>query len=151
MTFRRIPNMQNLNQLRGDMERMAHDFLGNVGAWPQVGVALVGNRAFPPLNVWESDDCLRAEAELPGVEPGNVDISVEGLELTIKGERKADESKGATYHRRERGAGSFSRTVRLPFEVDAGAIQATLRDGLLSIVLPKAEAAKPRKIPVNVS
>jgi len=152
MVFRRVPGLASLSPWRGDFERMANDFFQSLGAWPQAGShTVLGNRAFPAVNVWETEHELHAEAELPGVEPGNVEVSVEGNELSIKGQRTIREAEGATYHRRERGAGTFSRVLRLPVEVNAEAVKATLKDGVLSIVLPKAEAARPRKIPVTVA
>lgn len=106
-------------------------------------------RAFPAINVWEDADRLYAEAELPGLSLNDVEIFVVGDELTLKGHRPTDSDKDATYHRRERGTGDFSRVLTLPVEVDAEKVEATLRDGVLTIVMPKAEAAKPRKITIR--
>lgn len=106
-------------------------------------------RAFPALNVWEDDDHLFVEAEIPGVKMDDLEISVFEGELTIKGQRKVDEEEGTTWHRQERGTGAFGRVMRLPFEVDVDHVKAELAAGVLTIELPKAAKAKPRKIEVR--
>lgn len=106
-------------------------------------------RVFPALNVWEQGDELYAEAEIPGLKGEDLDITVVGNELTIKGQRQEAPIDGSVFHRRERGAGAFTRVVRLPAEIDASKVQATLHDGVLTLKLPKAESAKARKIQVT--
>lgn len=105
----------------------------------------------PAVNLWETEGELMAEVELPGVKQDDLEILVVGGELTIKGQRGSAANGAQAFHRRERTAGAFQRTIRLPFDVDSAKVQATLRDGVLQITLPKAEAAKPRKIPVQSS
>jgi len=107
------------------------------------------DKKFPAVNVWENEGQLFAEAELPGLTQDELTITVMGNELTIKGERPEVEQEGATFHRRERGVGSFTRVVRLPVEVDSAKVSADLRDGVLLVTLPKAEAARTRKIPIG--
>jgi HSP20 family protein len=80
-----------------------------------------------------------------------VDLAVVGNELTVKVERPAPERQETTFHRQERPTGSFSRTLRLPTEVAVDKVEATLQQGVLTIRLPKAEAARPRKISVQAS
>ncbi len=106
-------------------------------------------QAFPALNVWESEDALFVEAELPGLSQGDLELEIVGGELTIKGQRPDVKQQGESYHRQERGTGSFMRRLRLPVDVDASKVEAKLQNGVLEIRLPKAEAAKPRKISVN--
>ncbi|HEX4128430.1 MAG TPA: Hsp20/alpha crystallin family protein [Pirellulales bacterium] len=130
-----------LGQLRGEVDRLFEDFFGQGGNVGQV-------RGFPPVNVWEGEHELFAEAELPGLKNEDLEISVVGNELSIKGRRVDSAQEGTTYHRRERGAGEFVRVLRLPVEIDAERVQANLRDGVLTLTLPKAEKAKPRKINV---
>jgi HSP20 family protein len=106
--------------------------------------------AFPALNVWEQDDALLVEAELPGLSLDDVEIFVTGHnQLTIKGERKAAAPEKAVQHRVERGYGQFVRTLTLPFPVDEDKVDARLENGILTVQLPKHEAAKPRKIAVK--
>ncbi|MBI4718610.1 MAG: Hsp20/alpha crystallin family protein [Planctomycetes bacterium] len=104
---------------------------------------------FPQVNVWEDSDSLVAEAEIPGLTMQNVEVFVLGDELTIQGKRGETSGEGVTYHRRERGLGEFSRVLRLPVAIDADKVSAELRDGVLTIRLPKAQAALPRKIQVK--
>jgi HSP20 family protein len=134
-----------LHQLRNEVDRLLTGFLGPTadGFLPAVF------RNQPPVNVWEEQEALKVEMELPGVKIEHLDISVAGNELSIKVDRPDVAQEGVTYHRRERPVGSFSRIVRLPVEVDADRVEADLRDGVLTIVLPKAECAKPRKINVT--
>jgi HSP20 family protein len=106
-------------------------------------------RSQPAVNVWEENDALKVEMELPGVKSEQLDISVAGGELSVKVNVPEEVQEGMTYHRRERPVGSFSRLVRLPVEVNADRVEADLRDGVLTITLPKAESAKPRKINVT--
>lgn len=132
-----------------EVDRQVGDFL-NQGL-PQLANRVLGTRPFPAINVWDENDEVIAEAELPGLQTDDVDISVVGNELTIKGERKQQAVESISYHRRERESGSFTRVLRLPVEVDADRVQAVLRDGVLTVRMPKAEVAKPRKIVVQSS
>lgn len=104
---------------------------------------------FPALNVWEDGDTLIAEAEVPGLKLEEIELLVVGTELTIKGRRPGAGEPNTSVHRQERSAGAFSRTITLPVEIDSTKVDATLRDGVLSIVLPKSEPARVRKIPVK--
>lgn len=105
---------------------------------------------FPLLNLTEDKDNYYIRAELPGVKGDELDIQVTGKNLAISGERKiAAEEEGAKYHRREREAGTFSRMVGLPGDVDTDKVDAKLENGILSIVVSKAEIAKPKQISVS--
>lgn len=135
------------NRLGADFDRL---FSGLLGDWPGVlPVRQSAGSAFPALNVWEESEALGVEAELPGFAIEDLDIQVKGDELLIAGERKAQAAENLTYHRRERGTGAFRRVLTLPVEIDADKVEATLRDGILSLRLPKSAAAKPRKIAVH--
>lgn len=105
--------------------------------------------AYPPLNIWDDGDALALEAEVPGVASGDLQVYAVGNELTVKGHRNPTRDESRAYQRRERIGGEFSRVVTLPVEIDADKIEATLRDGVLSLKLPKAETAKPRQITVK--
>ena len=145
-TLRRTNGLHPLDQLRGQMDRLMGDFFGpagsRYGSWS-------GERSFPAINVWEVGDDLYAEAEVPGVKSEDVDVSVVGGDLTIRGRRGEAPEEGTAVHRRERGRGEFTRVLRLPIDVDAAKVEATLKDGVLLVKLPKSEAAKPRKIKVT--
>lgn len=106
-------------------------------------------RAFPPVNVWEDASALYAEVETPGFDMNDVELFVQANELTIKGRRESQDKKDWTYHRRERSTGEFVRTIVLPMHVNSEAVEATLKDGVLTIAMPKAEEAKARKVKVR--
>lgn len=104
---------------------------------------------FPAANVWVSGEHAVVTTEIPGVSPEDMEISVSGKLLTLRGERKPEEvAEGSAYHRRERWNGKFSRTFELPFTVDAGKVDARFSKGVLRVTLPQVEAEKPRKISV---
>jgi len=104
----------------------------------------------PLLNVWDDEHALYVEADLPGIDPMNLEITVTGgNQLTVQGERKAPEVKGSSWVRQERPAGRFARVVGLPALVDADKVEARYENGVLRLTLPKHEAAKPRKIEVK--
>jgi len=105
---------------------------------------------FPALNVWEEENALFIEAELPGLDLSELEIFVTGQnQLTLKGERKSPTIEKAIAHRQERGFGKFERTLALPFAVNAEAVEARFEDGILTVRLPKHESAKPRKIEIK--
>lgn len=104
----------------------------------------------PALNVWEDENAVHAEADLPGVDPAGLEVTVtEGNQLTVQGERPVPEVAGAVWVRQERPFGKFVRAVTLPSLVDADKVEAKYENGVLRLTLPKHEAAKPRKIVVR--
>jgi HSP20 family protein len=105
---------------------------------------------YPALNLWDDGENFHAEAELAGFKIEDIDLAVAGSELRIRGKRETPALKDGAVHRRERPSGEFSRTIAFPAEIDADRVQASLKDGVLSITLPKAPTAKPRKIKVKV-
>jgi len=106
--------------------------------------------SYPAINLWTNEDGQMISAEMPGVRPEDLNIDVTGDALSISGERKPDETvKDARYHRRERGYGSFSRTIQLPFMVDTNKVEASFKNGVLLLNLPRAEADKPKKIVIK--
>lgn len=104
---------------------------------------------YPPVNVYVTETDVVVAVELPGVSPDDIDISVVSGVLTIKGRRDPVEQEGAAWYRRERPVGEFSRSVALPEPVDNSKASAGCNKGILSVVLPRAEEAKPRKIKVS--
>ena len=106
--------------------------------------------SYPAINIWTNHDGQMISAEMPGIYPDDIDIDVTGDALSISGVRKPDEvAKEAHYHRHERNYGSFSRTVQLPFMVDTSKGEASFKNGILLISLPRAEADKPKKITIK--
>jgi HSP20 family protein len=132
-----------MQQLQTEMNRLFN-------RWGDNGGTRALSASFPALNVWENQDAVFVEAELPGMEPKELEIHVTGgNQLTLKGERKVNLPEKAVLHRQERGFGSFVRVVTLPFPVDADKVDARFEHGVLLIKLFKSEAAKPRKIAVQ--
>ncbi len=110
-----------------------------------------GRGLFPSLNVFEADDALIVKAEVPGLAKEDLAVEIEDNRLMLSGKRPAVSlPEGGAYHRRERATGEFRRAFRLPFEVDREKTAASYHDGVLTIRLEKAAAAKPRQIPVSV-
>jgi len=103
---------------------------------------------YPGVNLWEDGENAFVEAELPGLSLDDVEVSVTGGEVTISGERQMAAAENAAYRRRERASGRFSRTVTLPWEIDADKVEAGFHDGVLTVKLPKCESCKPRKVKV---
>jgi len=105
---------------------------------------------FPLINLTEDKSNYYVRAELPGVKAGELDIQASANNLAISGERKiASEDQSARYHRKEREAGKFSRMIGLPGEINPDKVEAKLENGILTIVVSKAEAAKPKQITVK--
>jgi HSP20 family protein len=141
----RLPALwSGLNRLSGEVDRLFE-------RWgPEVVTRHLGLGAFPPVNVWEDENAFDVEAELPGLKQEQLHISVANrTELTIQGERSADERLKGTWHRRERGFGKFQRALTLPVPVDPDKVEARLENGVLHLTLPKAEEARPRRITVK--
>ena len=106
----------------------------------------------PPVDIFEEKEAIRITAELPGVRPEDVKISLEGNVLTVHGQKQQmAEERAERVHRYERTYGEFERTFNLPASVDANKITASYENGVLTITLPKAEQARPREIQVEVT
>jgi len=107
---------------------------------------------FPAVNVWLGKDDVIVTAELPGMEPESIDISVAADTLTLSGSCEKEVLKeGENYHRQERNYSNFTRTLQLPFQVDAGKVNAKYDKGILRITLPRSEETKPKKISIKSS
>jgi HSP20 family protein len=112
----------------------------------------VGGSWAPAVDIYEQNGNIVLKAELPGVDPKDVDVRVENNILTLSGERKLDnEVKRENYHRVERAYGSFTRSFTLPNVVDTEKIKAEYKDGLLRMTLPKKDEARPKQISINVA
>jgi HSP20 family protein len=138
------PLWNQLGQFQSEMNRLFDRW--SDGGWtgsPNVA-------GYPPVNVWEEGDQVYVEAELPGQDLKALELQVTGgNQLTIKGEQKPKVPEKGVWHRRERGQGVFTRTLTLPFLVDADKVEARLENGVLVVKLAKHESAKPRKIVVK--
>ena len=106
----------------------------------------------PPVDIFETDNNLVLKAELPGVDPKEVEVRVEDSTLYLKGQRNFErEVKEENYHRIERSYGSFTRTFALPSSIDPEKVAAEYKDGVLTLTMPKREEARPKTIKINVS
>jgi HSP20 family protein len=139
--FRDLARMQHrLNRIFGDAYQGGDEGLSR-GDW------------MPPVDIFENDKHeIVLKAELPGISREDIDIRVENNLLTIRGERKHDqETKQESYHRIERVYGAFSRSFQLPSTVNMEQVAAEFKDGVLTVVLPAREEARPRQVQVKVS
>jgi len=148
-----------LEELRDEFDRL---WTSLTAAPPLHGWGVRPEGVFPAVNVRETADAVSVEAELPGLDAGDVEISVTGEELLLRGSRPKAEAKSVgngdagseaaekiVWHRRERGSGSFERRIPLPVAVAPAGVEARLIDGVLSITCPKAAEAKPRRVEVR--
>jgi len=151
-----VPSRDNGNAARGaapislfgslyrDIDRLFEEFTRG----PVVGQAQVN--LVPSIDVTETDEEIVLSAEMPGLERGDVEISIEDDVLTIRGEKKIEEEKDdKNYHVSERAYGMFYRALQLPPGVDASKIQATMTNGVLKVAIPKPAKAQPKKVEVQ--
>lgn len=103
----------------------------------------------PVMNVWEDEQSIIVETDLPGIADKDVEVSITGGDLTIAGTRTIKERENAVAHRVERPSGRFERTLRINRDIDSAKVTATFEAGVLTVTLPKSEASKPRKIDVK--
>jgi len=133
---------EELNRMRRDMERLTEGITRGYTRGSSAGV-------FPLMNLTEDNDAYYIRAELPGMKADEIELSVTGDSLSISGERKIANEADAKYHRRERESGKFNRILNLPGPIDVEMVDASSVDGVLTIKLPKSEAAKPRQINIK--
>lgn len=134
-----------VNLLQSGMNRVLADHDGFGAVRTGWGGAAVG----PRTNLYDAGDHLEIKAEVPGIAKEDLNIRIQGNYLEISGSRKADAPEGYAAHRVERGAASFTRSFTLPADVDPAKVEAALKNGLLTLTLPKAETAKPKKIAIH--
>jgi HSP20 family protein len=115
--------------------------------WLQSGPS--GSGSYPPVNVFRKGDDFVAITEVPGIDKSNLEIQVKGNTIRIAGAKSVSYPDEASLHRRERLAGRFDRTVTLPVGIEADGVKAECRDGILVLLLPRAEREKPKSIKVG--
>jgi len=143
--LRELVPFREFERMRSNFDRLWDSFFGRglegraEGGW------------FPSLDLAETDNELVVKAELPGMDPKDIDISLSDGMLTIKGEKKQEkEEKKSDYHFIERSYGSFTRSIQLPRQVEREKISASYKNGLLRITLPKSEEAKKKEVKIKV-
>jgi len=130
-------------QMRRDMESLLERLTGGRqtdGSMPGV---------FPPMNVSEDGDHYYVRALVPGIDAAQLNVSVVDQTIAVSGTRQSPEEEGVSYHRKERAEGPFSRSVTIPAAFDGSRVEAKCVDGILTLTLPKPEAAKPRRVAVQ--
>lgn len=143
--WREIRRMEReMDRMQREMERVFDTFFPRRRRWMEV--------EFPPLNIWTNSDQAVVTAELPGIKPEELELSVNNDTLILRGKRVANDlPEGARYQRRERFQGEFARSLQLPFAIDADKVEAHYENGVLTITLPRAEADKPKRIAVHAA
>ncbi len=137
-----------LSTLKSEMDRLLDDFFGDKGQ--------LANRSergwLPAIDLSETKDAILVKADIPGIDPKDMDVSLQGDLLVIRGERKEEkEEKDENFHRVEIRRGAFTRSIRIPVAVDADRIEAKYENGVLKIKLPKKEEIKPKQIEIKSS
>ena len=136
--------LSRLGRMPGELEELMEGLASKPRDW------WMKSFPYPLVNIRDEPDAFYVEAEVPGMTQDQVDVFIRhGTELTIQGERKPVGSESGTWICRERGDGRFQRVMTLPLPVDAGKVQARLEQGVLRLVLPKAESVKPHRVPVQ--
>ncbi len=141
-----------LDRFRREIDKIFEDFFTR-GRFPTLFGRIREEEfsTFPALDVYDDKDNVMVKAEVPGLKKDDIEIQIKGRDLVIKGERdKEEEVKDENYYYAERVYGAFSRVVRLPVDVKADQVKAKFKNGVLEIVLPKVEEAKPKEIKVEV-
>jgi HSP20 family protein len=133
-----------LAQMRRDMASLMERLTGVAGDGSAAGV-------FPPINVSEDAEHYYVRALIPGVEADQLNVSMVNQTISVSGTRQSPDEKDASYHRKERVEGAFSRSMTLPTAFDGARVEAKYVDGILTLTLPKPEAAKPRRVNVTTS
>jgi len=140
-----IDPVGSLMSLQRELERVFESPRG-------VDLGLSGRGVFPAVNVFSDPDGWVVRVEIPGVAADQLTIESQGRTLTLKGKRELPApANGGGFHRRERGSGEFSRSVQLPNDADPSRAEASYRNGILTVRVPKAEEAKPRQITVKAA
>lgn len=138
----RVRRFSGLTPEMASLQREMNRLFSSVGQRPP--------QEYPAVNVWEKEGTAVVTAELPGMDPEKMDISVSGDSLSISGEFQQETfSDGVTYLRQERGIGAFKRNIQLPFQVDAQAVDARYEKGILMISLPRMKEDLPKKIKIQ--
>lgn len=136
----------------GNLRREIDEVFRGFGATRLLGQSFLpglGGGEYPYVNLSEDENNLYLVAFVPGIEPQDINLKLMKWRVTISGERKESEPAGGTWHRRERGDGSFSRSVELPMGVNMEKVEAQCKNGILTVILPKVEEAKTKKIAIK--
>ncbi len=145
--FTRISDIDRLFGTMNLLQKKLDNIYSDYGRSP--GYRREFEQTAPRTNLYENGENFEIRAEVPGLEKDDLNVKIQGNYLEISGERGPDTPEGYRIHKTERGIGSFSRSFTLPSDVDSTKVEATLKDGVLYLTLPKHEAAKPKKISIR--
>ena len=148
MSLMRINPLREMQEVQNMMNKVFGDSLSRF--FGEADRTFTGGNWVPPVDIYEDENSLVFTCELPGFEKDQVNITVNGGRLILTGNRAEEEKDGRQYHHIERWRGNFYRSFLLPTSVNSEGIQAQLKNGLLTVTLPRKAEAKPRQIPVNV-
>jgi len=141
-------SFRELEAIQNAMNRM---FESSLTRWGDRDVGLLEGAWSPAIDIYDSKDSIVVKADIPGMTKDEIEVSVHGDTLVIKGEKKQEqEEKGKDYIRAERFYGAFNRVVSLPAAVDASKVNATYKNGVLELVMPKKEEAKPKQLKIDI-
>jgi HSP20 family protein len=152
MIFRDV--FQEMDRLRREVDALftGVPYSAGVPRWRGHFLPLSGAQATPPINIWDEGEVFKVEALAPGVDPDTISVTANRDGLTLSGERRAPQGiRTEQFHRSERTVGRFTRTFSLSVPIDAHRVSAEYKNGILTVLAPKAEEAKPRAISVAVS
>lgn len=133
-----------MDLLQSRMNRLYPEY-GRTWGWPAWNVSQSG----PRTNLYDAGDHLEMQVEVPGIAKEDLNVKVQGNYLEISGSRKSDTPEGYSAHRVERGTTTFTRSFTLPADVDTAKVEAQMANGVLTLTLPKSEAAKPKQITIK--
>lgn len=131
------------------LQKRINRMYGDYGRWPAGRNEWEATQSTPRTNLYDAGDHLSMKIEVPGMVKEDLNIKLQGNYLEISGTRKSDAPEGYSAHRVERGTASFTRSFTLPTDIDTAKVEAKLANGLLTLTLPKQEAAKPKQIEIN--
>lgn len=132
-------------------QRLERELDELLGRWrmPGAGIRSVARDTFPPINAGVTETEVDVYLFAPGVDPKEIDLTVQNNLLTVSGQRKVQVPEGATFYRRERHDGGFHRVVTLPEDVDPDRVEASYRDGILHVKIQRREASRPRRVEIQ--
>ncbi|MCB1160438.1 MAG: Hsp20/alpha crystallin family protein [Leptospiraceae bacterium] len=133
-----------MHNIWNDLERLQNELSGGLG-----NAFFSRQGYFPPVNLYTNKDEIVMVVQVPGFEPDDIEITVVDTKVNLKGTRKGGDLEGMDIHRQETHSKDFIRSIELPYQVNSEKVEAAYKNGILKVVLPKAEAEKPRKIAVK--